>query len=159
MSIVIVILGSVALMTLPVARYPEMAPPTVEVTATYPGASADTIAGTVATPIEQEVNGVEGMIFMTSTSSSEGSMTLTVTFEPGTNLDMATVLVQNRVALAEAKLPEEVRRLGVNTKKKSSDILMLVTLGGLGIWSLVDFILIVVGSFTDADGLPIKPER
>ncbi|MCZ6684334.1 MAG: efflux RND transporter permease subunit, partial [Planctomycetota bacterium] len=132
LAIVIVILGSVALVALPVARYPEMAPPTVEVTASYRGASAETIAETVATPIEQEVNGVEGMIFMTSTSSSEGSMSLTVTFEPGTDLDMATVLVQNRVTLAEPKLPEEVRRLGVNTKKKSSDILMLVTLSAPG---------------------------
>lgn len=117
-SIFILILGGVALVLLPVARYPEIAPPTVEVTANYPGATAETIAETVATPIEQEVNGVDDMIFMTSTSSSDGTMTLLVTFKTGADLDMSTVLVQNRVALAEPQLPEEVRRLGISTKKK-----------------------------------------
>jgi len=127
-SILIVILGTVALSFLPIARYPEIAPPTVKVTATYPGATAATIAETVATPIEQEVNGVEGMIYMTSNSSSDGTMELTVTFAPETDLDMANVLVQNRVALAEPKLPEEVRRLGISVKKQMSDILLLVNL-------------------------------
>ena len=127
-SIVIVVVGAVALQVLPIARYPEIAPPTVVVEATYPGATAETIAETVATPIEQEVNGVEGMLFMTSTSSSDGLMQLTVTFDTGVDLDMASVLVQNRVALAEPRLPEEVRRLGISVKKRSSDILMFVAL-------------------------------
>lgn len=128
LSIVIVILGIVALFALPVARYPEIAPPTVVVSATYPGADAQTIAETVATPIEQEVNGVEGMQYMTSTSSADGSMQLTVTFAPGTDLDMANVLTQNRVTLAEPKLPEEVRRLGVSVRKRSSEITLLISL-------------------------------
>ncbi|MHC5110081.1 MAG: efflux RND transporter permease subunit [Planctomycetota bacterium] len=127
-SIFIVIIGAVALLRLPVARYPNISPPTITVTATYPGASTQTISETVATPIEQEVNGVEGMIYMTSNSSPDGTMELTVTFASGTDLDMANVLVQNRVSLAEPKLPEEVRRLGVTVKKKSPDILMLITL-------------------------------
>jgi HAE1 family hydrophobic/amphiphilic exporter-1 len=127
-SIVIVLLGGIALVSLPVARYPEIAPPTIVVSASYPGASAETIAETVATPIEREVNGVEGMLYMTSTSSSDGTMQLTVTFGSGTDLDMANVLVQNRVALAEPKLPEEVRRLGISVKKQSSDILLVVNL-------------------------------
>lgn len=127
-SIVIVIVGAVALVALPVNRYPEIAPPTIQVSATYPGATAETIAETVATPIEQEVNGVEDMISMTSTSSSDGTMNLNVTFEPGTDLDMSTVLVQNRVAIAESKLPEEVRRLGITTKKKSPEMLLVVSL-------------------------------
>ncbi len=128
LSIVIVILGGVAVTVLPIARYPEIAPPTVQVTALYPGAAPQVIAETVATPIEQEVNGVEGMLYMTSTSSADGTMTLTVTFGAGVDLDMANVLVQNRVSLAEPKLPEEVRRLGVTVKKRSSDILVLVNL-------------------------------
>ncbi len=127
-SIVIVIVGAVALLALPVNRYPEIAPPTIQVTAMYPGATAETIAETVATPIEQEVNGVEDMLYMTSTSSSDGTMALKVTFETGTDLDMATVLVQNRVAIAQSKLPEEVRRLGITTKKKSPEMLLVVSL-------------------------------
>jgi HAE1 family hydrophobic/amphiphilic exporter-1 len=108
LAIVIVIAGSVSVFTLPVAQYPEITPPTVEVSATYPGANAVVVAETVAAPIEQEVNGVEGMIYMSSTSSSNGSYTLTVSFEVGTDLDMAAVLVQNRVAVAMSRLPEEV---------------------------------------------------
>jgi len=133
-SIVIVIIGSVALLALPIARYPEIAPPTVSVTAVYPGADAITVAETVATPIEREVNGVENMIYMSSSSSADGQMTLNVTFEVGTDLDIANVLVQNRVAIAEPKLPEEVRRQGVTVKKKSTEITLLLTLiseGGL----------------------------
>ena len=107
-SIVIVIAGGVTLGTLPVAQYPEITPPTVEVSASYPGANAQVVSETVAAPIEQQVNGVEDMIYMSSTSASDGSYKLTVTFEIGTNLDMAQVLVQNRVNLAEPNLPEEL---------------------------------------------------
>ena len=129
-SIVIVLVGVLSLVALPIARYPEIAPPTVKVTAVYPGANAATVAETVATPIEQQVNGVEGMLFMSSTSSSDGQMELTITFEVGTDLDMASVLVQNRVAIAESKLPEEVRRQGVTTKKQSTDMAAVVCLTG-----------------------------
>lgn len=114
--------------TLPVARYPEISPPAISVSAIYPGADAETVAETVATPIEQAVNGVEGMLYMSSTSSSDGSMNLTVTFEVGTDLDIANVLTQNRVSTVESSLPEQVRRLGVTVKKKSPDILNLVAL-------------------------------
>ncbi len=128
LSIVILIVGLVALSQLPIAQYPEVAPPTVQVTANYPGASAVTVADTVATPIEQEVNGVERMLYMSSKSTNDGQMNLDVTFELGTNLDMAQVLVQNRVAIAQAKLPEEVKRTGVTTKKKSPSILLCVNI-------------------------------
>ena len=131
-SIFIVIVGLVALVALPVARYPAIAPPTIVVTAMYPGATAETIAETVATPIEQEVNGVEGMLYMSSASSSDGTMQLTITFEVGTDLDMANVLVQNRVALAEPKLPEEVRRLGITVRKRSTDFLFFICLASPG---------------------------
>jgi multidrug efflux pump len=128
LSIVIVIVGVVAVTQLPVAQYPDVAPPTVQVTATYPGANAKTTADNVATPIEQEVNGVERMLYMASKCTNDGQMNLDVTFELGTNLDTAQVLVQNRVAVAEAKLPEEVKRIGVTTKKKSPSILLCVNL-------------------------------
>ena len=127
-SIVIVIAGLVSVAALPVAQFPDVVPPTVEVKATYPGANASVVAETVAAPIEQEVIGVENMIYMSSVSASDGSYTLTVTFEVGTDLDMANILVQNRVTLAEPKLPEEVKREGVNTKKKSSNIIMIASL-------------------------------
>lgn len=127
-SIAIVVVGLVALLGLPIAQYPEIAPPTVTVTATYPGASAKVVADTVAAPIEQEINGVENMIYMSSRCTNDGQMTLDVTFRLGTNLDMAQVFVQNRVAIAEAKLPEEVKRQGVTTKKKSPSILLCVNL-------------------------------
>ena len=128
LSVVIVIVGIVAATQLPVAQFPDVAPPTVQVTATYPGANAKTTADNVATPIEQEVNGVERMLYMSSKSTNDGQMNLDVTFELGTNLDTAQVLVQNRVAVAEAKLPEEVKRIGVTTKKKSPSILLCVNL-------------------------------
>jgi multidrug efflux pump len=128
LSIVIVIVGGVAVVGLPVAQYPEVAPPVVQVSATYPGANAKTVADIVAIPIEQEVNGVENMLYMSSRSTNDGQMLLDVTFKVGTNLDMAQVLVQNRVAIAEAKLPDEVKRLGVTTKKKSPAILMCVNI-------------------------------
>lgn len=128
LSVVIVLIGAVAYTKLPVAQYPEVAPPVVQVTATYPGANAVTVAETVATPIELEVNGVERMLYMTSKCTNDGQMMLDVTFELGTNLDMAQVLVQNRVSVAQAKLPEEVKKIGVTTKKKSPSILLCVNL-------------------------------
>src|SRR5262245_18636428 len=128
LSIVIVIIGVVAVVKLPVAQYPEVAPPTISVTANYPGANALDVAENVATPIEQEVNGVENMIYMLSKCTNDGQMLLDVTFKPGTDLNMAQVLVQNRVSVAEAKLPEEVKRQGVTTKKKSPSILLCVNL-------------------------------
>ena len=128
LSIVIVILGLVAMSQLPIAQYPDVAPPTVSVTATYPGANAVTVAETVATPIEAEVNGVERMLYMSSKCTNDGQMNMDVTFELGTNIDMAQVLVQNRVSVASAKLPEEVKRIGVTTKKKSPSILLCVNL-------------------------------
>jgi HAE1 family hydrophobic/amphiphilic exporter-1 len=132
LAIVIMLAGGVTVFTLPVAQYPEVVPPTVEVSTIYPGGNAQVVAETVASPIEQEVNGVEDMIYMSSTSASDGSYVLTVTFEVGTNLDMAQVLVQNRVAIAEPRLPEEVKRQGVTTKKKSTAIVQLITLTAPG---------------------------
>lgn len=128
LSFFIVLFGGIAYFILPVAQYPEIALPTVVVRASYPGATASTIAETVATPIEQEINGVEGMLYMESQSTADGSMQLTVTFELGTNLDDAQVLVQNRVAIAEPRLPEEVRRIGVTTRKSSPDLLLVIHL-------------------------------
>ncbi|MGB0413948.1 MAG: efflux RND transporter permease subunit [Coraliomargarita sp.] len=127
-SIVIVVLGLVSLVSLPIARYPDLAPPTINVSAVYPGADALTVADTVAATIEKEVNGVEQMIYMSSVSGNDGSMNLTVTFEPGVDLDTANVLVQNRVSLAEPRLPEEVKRTGVSVKKQSTDIVMFIGL-------------------------------
>jgi HAE1 family hydrophobic/amphiphilic exporter-1 len=120
-AIVIVILGAFAMLGLPVERYPNIAPPSITVSAAYPGADAGTVSETVAAVIEKEVNGVEGMIYMNSVSANDGSMSLTVTFATGTDLDMANVLVQNRVAKAIPQLPQEVQRIGVKTQKKSTD--------------------------------------
>ncbi len=131
LSILIVIVGVIAYFNLPVAQYPEVAPPTIQVTASYPGATPEVIAQTVATPIEQEVNGVENMLYMTSQSTSDGAMSLRITFALGTDLDTAQVLVQNRVAIAEPRLPEEVRRLGITTVKSSPDLMMVVHLESL----------------------------
>ena len=127
-SVIITLLGVFAYPTLPIAQYPEIAPPTITVTAVYPGASAEVIADTVATPLEQEINGVEDMLYMSSSSTSDGLLTVTLTFKLGTDLNSAQVLVQNRVATAEARLPEEVRRLGVVTRKASPDLLMVIHL-------------------------------
>ena len=127
-SIVTVIAGLLAYIALPTAQYPEIAPPTVQVTASYPGADPKVIAETVATPIEEQVNGVENMLYMSSQSTADGSMTLTVTFKLGTNLDIAQVLVQNRVAIATPQLPQEVRNLGVTVQKQSPDLMMVVHL-------------------------------
>ena len=127
-AIVIMLVGGVAISTLPVAQYPPITPPTVQVTANYPGASAKTLVETVALPIEQQVNGVEKMLYMQSTCTSDGRYTLTVTFDVGTDLDFAQVLVQNRVAAAMSQLPGPVQQQGVVTKKKSTAILQIVTL-------------------------------
>ncbi len=128
LSILTVIVGALSYFDLPITQYPEIAPPTIVVNASYPGASPQVIADTVATPLEQEINGVENMLYMTSSSTSDGAMSLTITFEQGTDLDTAQVLVQNRIARAEPKLPEDVRRLGVVAQKSSPDFLMVVHL-------------------------------
>src|SRR5918994_431508 len=126
LAIVLVLVGGIAFLGLPVAQYPDIAPPTIVVRASYPGADAETVAATVATPLEQQINGVEDMLYMSSNSTGDGNMSLTITFELGTNLDKAQVLVQNRVAIATPRLPEEVRRLGVTTRKSSPDLMMVV---------------------------------
>jgi multidrug efflux pump len=128
LSIVIVIAGAIAYFTLPIAQYPEVVPPTVVVRASYPGANPQVIADTVATPLEQQINGLEDMLYMSSQSTSDGQMILTITFKLGTDLDKAQVLVQNRVAIAEPILPEEVRRGGVTTTKSSADLLLVAHL-------------------------------
>lgn len=128
MSIVTVIIGAIAYTQLPISEYPEIAPPQINVTASYPGADAETVARTVATPIEQEINGIENMLYMSSYSTASGVMQLTVTFRSGTNLDDAQVQVQNRVSIAEPRLPEEVRRQGITTRKQAGDFLMVVHL-------------------------------
>jgi multidrug efflux pump len=128
LSIVITIAGLVSLFVLPVAQYPEITPPTVQVSCTYPGASANVVAETVAAPVEQQVNGVENMLYMSSSCTNDGAYNLTVTFKLGTNLDMAQVLVQNRVSMAMPTLPNEVKATGVTTKKKSPNIMLVVNL-------------------------------
>jgi multidrug efflux pump len=127
-SIVITLAGGVAVLALPIAQYPDITPPTVAVTASYPGASAQVVVDTIAAPIEQQVNGVERMLYMSSQSTNDGNYTLTVTFEIGTDLNMAQVLVQNRVSLAMPKLPQQVQLQGVSTLKKSPNILLAVSL-------------------------------
>ena len=128
LSIVITLIGAVSAMNLPIAQYPDITPPTVQVTCTYPGADAQVVADSVAAPIEQQVNGVERMMYMSSQCTNDGVYNLTVTFELGTDLNMAQVLVQNRVALAAPQLPQQVQVQGVSTKKKSPSILLVVNL-------------------------------
>lgn len=128
LSILIVIAGLVSLLGLPIEEYPTITPPTVVVRASYPGANASTIADMVGTPIEQQVNGVEGMLYMSSSSSSTGTYQLTITFEVGTDLDMATVLVENRVSMALSTLPQEVTQIGVTTTKESTNVVLFLSL-------------------------------
>ena len=126
LSLIILIAGLIAQRALPIAEYPEIAPPTVNITTTYPGASAQVIAETVATPLEQEINGVDDMLYVVSQSTGDGRLSINVVFKLGTNIDQAQVLVQNRVSVAEPRLPEEVRRLGVSVRKASPDLMMVV---------------------------------
>src|SRR5512135_1589246 len=128
LSIIVTLAGGIAIWALPIAQYPEITPPTVEVSAYYPGANSQVVADTVAAPIEQQVNGVENMMYMSSQCTNDGTYTLTITFKIGVDLNMAQVLVQNRVSLAEPILPDLVRRRGVSVKKKSPSILMIVNL-------------------------------
>jgi len=127
-SLVILLAGIMSIASLPVAQFPQISPPTVQVEAVYPGASAEVLEQSVASTIEQEVNGAENMIFMSSKSTSDGRYVLTCTFEVGTDLNLASVDVQNRVSKAEAQLPPEVVRAGVTVKKQSTDMLMVLSL-------------------------------
>ena len=126
LSLVAIIAGALAALSLPISQYPEIAPPTVTVATSYPGANAETMAKTVATPIEEQVNGVENMLYMSSQSTNTGNMNLTVTFKVGTNLDVAQVQVQNRVAIAQPQLPAEVQQQGIIVKKASPDITLAI---------------------------------
>jgi multidrug efflux pump subunit AcrB len=127
-SLVFIILGGVAFFRLPIAQYPEIAPPIINITGQYPGASAETVAETVAAPIEQQVNGVEGMLYISSNSTADGRFSISVTFDLGTNLDIAQVQVQNRVSTATPRLPQAVQQIGVTVAKASPDLLMVVNL-------------------------------
>ncbi len=128
LAILLVLAGLLTVQTLPVAQFPDITPPTVMVSAVYPGADAKTVAETIGVPIEEQVNGVEGMLYMSSTSNSDGSYMLTITFENGVDIDMATVKVQNRVAEAEPKLPSSVKQQGVSVQSMSSNIILFIAL-------------------------------
>src|ERR1700742_3904463 len=125
-SIIILLLGLISLFNLPITLFPDIAPPTVQVTASYPGANAEVVARAVATPLEEAVNGVENMTYMTSNSSNDGSMTLTVYFKLGTNPDIAAVNVQNRVSKAPSQTPQEVIQSGISTQKQQNSIIMFI---------------------------------
>ena len=125
-SLVIVLVGVLAMMNLPITQYPDISPPTVSVSANYTGADAQTVEQTVATPVETQINGTPGMAYITSTNTSTGQMNMSVTFEVGTDIDIATLDVQNRASIAEPSLPEEVRRLGVTVRKRNPSIMMVV---------------------------------
>ena len=127
-AVAMVLAGALTFSSLPIAQYPDITPPTVMVSASYPGADAQTVAETVGVPIEQQVNGVEGMMYMSSSSGSDGSYSLTVTFEEGTDLDIATVKVQNRISQAEATLPTSVKQQGVSVSSRSSNQILFIAL-------------------------------
>src|SRR3954462_2497158 len=128
LSVLIVIAGAVAVVNLPVAQYPAITPPSIMVSCTYPGANAHVVADSVAAPIEQQVNGVEGMMYMVSQSNNDGSYNLLVTFKPGVNLNFAQVLVQNRINLALPNLPDVVKQAGIITRKRNPDILLVIAI-------------------------------
>ncbi len=128
LSVFVTLIGFGALVILPVAQYPEIVPPTVQITTTYPGASAETVSRTVATPLEQQINGVESMLYMSSQATGDGKLTITVTFRIGTDLNVAQMLTQNRVQDALPRLPEDVQRLGVQVRKSTPNILLAVHL-------------------------------
>src|SRR6266446_1179230 len=128
LSVFVTLIGFGALVILPVAQYPEIVPPTVQITTTYPGASAETVSRTVATPLEQQINGVESMLYMSSQATGDGKLTITVTFRIGTDLNVAQMLTQNRVQDALPRLPEDVQRLGVQVRKSTPTILLAVHL-------------------------------
>src|SRR5690349_6546654 len=127
-AIIIALAGVIASQILPIAQYPEVAPPTVTITATYTGASAETLAKTVAAPIEEQLSGVENLVYFSSSSASNGTLTITCTFAVGSDGDKATIDVNNRVQIAQPRLPDDVRRSGVIVQKRSTDILLFVAL-------------------------------
>ena len=128
LSIIIVLAGLTSALQLPIAQYPQIAPPTVLVTASYPGASAETIAKTVAAPIEEQLSGIENLLYFSSSADSSGTLTITATFEIGTDIDRATFNVRNRVNIAQSRLPDDVRRIGLTIQKRSNDILIVIML-------------------------------